>query len=117
MSPRDAQALQLLLESARSEESVRHTDLQRLLCIDKSNVTRLVQRLEEAGLVIQVTSPTDARSRLLRLTAKGERIGTSIEDSSHKLFERMLKKIPEARRTQVLECLSLLEDAARESIL
>jgi hypothetical protein len=28
----------------------------------------------------------------------------------------MLKKIPEARRTQVLDCLSLLEEAARESI-
>jgi MarR family transcriptional regulator, organic hydroperoxide resistance regulator len=51
---------------------------------DASNVTWLVDRLEEHGLAERRPHPTDRRVRTVALTRKGTRMRTQIE---HKLFE------------------------------
>jgi MarR family transcriptional regulator, lower aerobic nicotinate degradation pathway regulator len=47
-------------------------ELARLLQLDKSSVTGLVDRAERRGLVTRVPSPTDRRSALVRLTDEGQ---------------------------------------------
>src|SRR5580658_2258388 len=47
-------------------------ELARLLQLDKSSVTGLVDRAERRGLVTRVPSPTDRRSALVRLTGAGQ---------------------------------------------
>jgi DNA-binding MarR family transcriptional regulator len=47
-------------------------DLARLLQLDKSSVTGLVDRAERRGLVTRVPSAADRRSVLVRLTAAGQ---------------------------------------------
>lgn len=46
-------------------------ELARLLDLDKSSVTGLVDRAERRGLVARVPAPADRRSVLVRLTADG----------------------------------------------
>jgi MarR family transcriptional regulator, lower aerobic nicotinate degradation pathway regulator len=46
-------------------------ELARLLELDKSSVTGLVDRAERRGLVARAPSPTDRRAVLVRLTAEG----------------------------------------------
>ena len=46
-------------------------ELARLLALDKSSVTGLVDRAERRGLVARVPSPADKRAVLVRLTAEG----------------------------------------------
>lgn len=46
------------------------------LSCDASNVTGLVDRLEERGLVERLPSPNDRRVKVLRLTSAGENLRT-----------------------------------------
>jgi MarR family transcriptional regulator, lower aerobic nicotinate degradation pathway regulator len=51
-------------------------ELARLMELDKSSVTGLVERAERRGLVLRVPSVTDRRSVLVRLTAVGREMVT-----------------------------------------
>lgn len=46
-------------------------DLTRFLMVSRQNLTGILSRLEAQGLIERVVSPTDSRSRLIRLTEKG----------------------------------------------
>jgi MarR family transcriptional regulator, organic hydroperoxide resistance regulator len=59
--------------------------LARKLCCDASNVTGIVDRLEERGLVQRTAAPADRRVRMLVVT-----------DSGLALRRRMLKRMSEA---------------------
>jgi DNA-binding MarR family transcriptional regulator len=48
------------------------------LSCDPSNVTGLVDRAERLGLVERVPDPSDRRVRILKLTAKGRNLRTTI---------------------------------------
>lgn len=52
---------------------------ERKLC-DPSSVTSLVKRLERAGLVQRVVDAGDRRARLVRLTPKGRRLRTRLQE-------------------------------------
>jgi DNA-binding MarR family transcriptional regulator len=52
---------------------LRMLDLSRSLLLSKSGVTRLVDRMEEAGLVRRSTSPEDRRVTLVAVTDTGRR--------------------------------------------
>ncbi len=51
-------------------------ELARLMQLDKSSITGLVERAERRGLVLRVPSVTDRRSVLVRLTAGGQELAT-----------------------------------------
>src|SRR5438552_2997819 len=50
------------------------TELANAVLLSKSGLTRLVDRIEEAGLVQRVSAPGDRRSLLIVLTRSGERM-------------------------------------------
>ncbi len=47
------------------------TQLSRILAIDNSAITGLVDRLEKSGLAKRTANPNDRRTFLIRITAKG----------------------------------------------
>lgn len=66
------------------DERIKMTDLARLTLRSKSGATRLVDRLEEAGLVRRETSPEDRRAVYVTLT-----------DNGRALFERVRAPVVE----------------------
>jgi DNA-binding MarR family transcriptional regulator len=50
------------------------TELANAVLLSKSGLTRLVDRIEEAGLVQRASAPGDRRSLLIVLTASGEKM-------------------------------------------
>jgi len=62
-----------LLESAEGGR-LRMADLARKAVISRSNVTRLADRLEKAGLVARAECPEDGRGTVCELTAKGRAV-------------------------------------------
>jgi DNA-binding MarR family transcriptional regulator len=54
------------------------SDLAQALFCDNSNVTGIVDRLEERGLVTREAAEGDRRVKLLTLTKEGERMRTEI---------------------------------------
>lgn len=114
LSPREAHALLTLLGYEQTGDRIHQGQLQRHLGIDKSNVTRLVRRLSEAGRVEQLTQEDDARCRWLRLTPRGRKLATTLEQARAQHFTRLLAAIAPADRSRVAEALAILNHAVRQ---
>jgi DNA-binding MarR family transcriptional regulator len=108
---REAHCLMVLLEHDRRQQPVQQKQLQEELGIDKSNVTRLIQRLRDARRVEQVPFQGDGRARVLRLSARGRRLAETIERSSRERFGSLFASIPPERRALVIEALEVLNQA------
>ncbi len=67
MSPAQAQLLLLLAP----ERQLAMSDLAQSLACDASNITGLVDKLEERGVLERKPAPHDRRVKLIALTAKG----------------------------------------------
>src|SRR5436309_2282258 len=73
-----AHGLLVLLASGETTQQALGAEL----CIDKSNVARLCAKMVEAGHVIQRQSEQDGRSRIVSLTARGERLAREVDAAS-----------------------------------
>ena len=78
------------------------------LCVDKSNVARLCAKMAEAGHVKQRASELDGRSRLVSLSARGERLAREVDAASRARFGALLAGLPAGRRAHVVDTLQLL---------
>jgi DNA-binding MarR family transcriptional regulator len=102
----------VLLDRERRQESSFQQDLVRLLCINKSNVTRLCSKMIERGHVTQEASPADGRAWLLGLTPAGRRLADQVEQVSRSRFDRLLAALPsKTARSEVIRSLEILNDA------
>lgn len=102
-----AHALMILLGR---EEVTLQKDLGDALGIDKSNVARLCRKMESAGHLTQKPSASDARARVIALTAKGRRVAGEVDAASRERFKRLARGIPD--QAKVIAALKMLVAAA-----
>jgi DNA-binding MarR family transcriptional regulator len=80
-------------------------------------VTRLVDRMEAAGLVARTEDPDDRRGRLVRLTPLGEETVVRAAQVHVANIERyFLEPLPASHRQRFMEDLRTLSHAARDVI-
>jgi DNA-binding MarR family transcriptional regulator len=111
ISPSYAHALMVLLDRSRERAVTAQADLAAILGIDKSNVTRLCARMEAAGHVDQARAPDDGRSRLVTLTANGERLARRVEAASQQRFEQIVTALTRSERAAIFTSLAALNRA------
>ncbi|RMG07672.1 MAG: MarR family transcriptional regulator [Planctomycetota bacterium] len=111
-----AHALMILDGVSGDDEAPTMGALARELGIDKSNVTRLCRRMQDAGHLEITRCGEDGRVRCLRLTAAGRRLAKQVERSSRRRFERILSHIPPERRAELLRGLDLLGEAVARTL-
>ena len=73
-------------------------ELAKLLGLDKSSVSGLVDRAERRGLVARVPSAADRRSVLVSLTAAGRRLAASVGAQFEADVTALLEFLPAAER-------------------
>jgi len=73
--------------------SLKPNDLVRLLRLDKSTVSRLIEVLVKKQMVSMNHDPSDGRARILTLTANGKKavksINQALDHSVSEIFERL----------------------------
>jgi len=69
------------------------SELSTKLAIDRTNVSRLCARMEEAGELARKPHPEDGRARSLRLTARGKKLARTVDEQSAGHFERLAKQL------------------------
>lgn len=111
VSPSYAHALMVLLERERQSLTTSQSDLGARLGIDKSNIARLCERLHAEKHAVQARSAEDGRSRLLHLTADGERMARKLASASLARFQRVMDAVPKQKRAALLESLTVLNAA------
>lgn len=79
-----------LLETLAVQPERRQSALAEAIGTDKPTMSRLVQELEEAGLVERSPDPSDGRAQLVRLTAEGEERMTRVLERRRGIYESRL---------------------------
>lgn len=90
------------------------SQIARSLHVTPATVTRVVQRMEEAGFLRREADPDDSRRVLLHLTAKARRIEEKAGTSGESPISRVLARSPAARIEETTRMLtSLIEELER----
>jgi DNA-binding MarR family transcriptional regulator/GNAT superfamily N-acetyltransferase len=91
-----------------------HLTAQRLaaeLGIDQGYLSRILARFTKARLLASRRSPTDARQRLLSLTAAGRRIFADLDARANEEIAHLLAALSPDERTQVVAAMHTIESA------
>jgi DNA-binding MarR family transcriptional regulator len=87
LTPNDSRAL----GSLSQEEGRTMRSLADEWQCDASNATWIIDRLEQAGLVVRRAEPNDRRVKLVMLTAKGARIKSEVKDKFYAAPPELLR--------------------------
>jgi len=66
------------------------SDLAKQLCVEAPTITRMLQRMERAGLIARCIDDEDARVSRVHITEKGQALKTTIEEAWEKLETKAL---------------------------
>lgn len=104
-----------LLELLQHGAPMTVTELAQRLMIDRSNVSRLTERMQRAGDLVRADSLDDARARSLSLTPQGKRLARRVDRASLVHFSEIgahLSVPPE----QIVDALKALESAITRTV-
>lgn len=86
-----------------------------ILGVDKSTVSKSVEKLVKIGILVRENDPEDRRSIILRLSDKGQTLFNEIEGRATAYFEEVVADIPYDQREQIIEGLQYLTQALKTS--
>jgi len=81
----------LLHKLAAGGDSLRITDLAEVLGVDSPSVTRKVQQLERAGLVVRQSDPSDRRATRIQLSPAGRQTLECVRRARRAWLDDLLK--------------------------
>ena len=88
----------------------RQADLVRVLDSDAATMTRTIQRLEHAGFVRRIASPSDKRAHLIEPTPASIALRRQVEHIWAELEDAAVGGLDDNERTNIHEALQVLED-------
>jgi MarR family transcriptional regulator, lower aerobic nicotinate degradation pathway regulator len=104
----DLSIIQLRLLGVLRDRRPTMNELARLLGLDKSSVTGLIDRAERRGLVMRVPSATDRRAVLVSLTAHGRSLAAAGAARFEADIALLLEHLPPADRDALSQLISRL---------
>ena len=87
-------------------------ELARMLMVTKGNITGVVNRLKQDGLVRKATSKTDRRIQSVTISAKGRRLW----DTMHADYDKTISEILSGKSKKDLQALTQMLEATRLSV-
>ncbi len=90
-----------ILENAEHGR-LRMADLARKAVVSRSNVTRLTDRMEKAGLVARSDCPIDGRGTVCELTAKGRALRAKMWPVYRKQIDTLFSKHLDSREADLI---------------
>ena len=89
-----------VLAHVGAAEGLCQQELAERLLVTKGNVCGLIDRMEQAGLIVRRPDPTDRRVHRLELTAEGRRLYAEAVPAQERLIASLLAELtPEEQRT------------------
>jgi DNA-binding MarR family transcriptional regulator len=101
-----------ILRTLVAQEGARIQDLAASSGITPSAMTRVLEKLEQRGLVERVRgAQTDGRAAMVKITAAGRRTRRQLDQLMRERTEQIVESIPKAQREQILTALQTLNKA------
>jgi DNA-binding MarR family transcriptional regulator len=105
LTPQQAQLLCTLLEGP-----IGMTELGRLLHLEKSSLTGLVDRVERRGLVVRTRDPNDRRASQVALTGQGARLAADSHEDVTERLEALADELAPADRKRLASAIATMLD-------
>ena len=108
----------LVMLALWGREPLSVTELGRVLELDVGTLSRLLKRLESAGLVTRERNPADERSLAVGLTARGRDLREEALDVPVRVLERLGMDLDELEelRDRLTRVIDAAKDATRETM-
>jgi DNA-binding MarR family transcriptional regulator len=90
--------------------------LAKALKVTPSNVTGIIDRLSEQGLVTREDNPQDRRMLMLKLTVKGNKLISNLREKRVNLMTTLLTQMNDKELQVILEGFALLSGAVKQTI-
>ena len=97
-----------------ANDDVTPTQISRTLAMSAPNLTQLLDRLAERGLVARERSPHDRRAQHIRLTRAGRTLAKKAHEISLGMEQPALQHLSDAERAMLLELLQRVARAGRK---
>lgn len=114
--PRFDVLAQLDAASRESADGVTMSELSRRLMVTNGNLTSLVERLVQEGLVKREPAPGDRRTQMVRLTAAGKRSIDTMTNEHRQWIELMFTDVSATDRIRLYELLGKLRSSVQHSL-
>jgi DNA-binding MarR family transcriptional regulator len=85
-------------------------ELSRLVCIDKTTLISVLDRLEEQQLIVRTVDPTDRRVRIPQVTAAGRRVFAKFAAARDEAESRALQDVEPEQRQVLIDLLRRIAD-------
>ena len=105
----------MILDAVAKEKELQMADLHKLLSVEKSTTTRLVNPLIKKGLLRRDKADHDSRAVKLMLTKEGRETHKKVQVCLTGFFQRALGNVPEKKRNEVLESVKIFITAIKNS--
>lgn len=97
-------------------EGINQGGLADLLEVEPITLCRMIDRLEEAGLVERRRDPADRRAWLIFLTPKAHPLLKQIRDLANGMIENALHGLDDARRAELTDALGVIRTNLNSTI-
>jgi DNA-binding MarR family transcriptional regulator len=105
----------MILDAVSKEKELYMADLHKILSVEKSTTTRLVNPLIKKELLRREKADHDSRAIKLSLTKEGKEIHKKVLLCLTDFFQRVLGNIPAKKRKDVLEAVNIFITAIKDS--
>jgi DNA-binding MarR family transcriptional regulator len=105
----------MILDAVSKEKELYMADLHKILSVEKSTTTRLVNPLIKKELLRREKADHDSRAIKLSLTKEGKEIHKKVLLCLTDFFQRVLGNIPAKKRKDVLEAVNIFIRAIKDS--
>ncbi|MDP1991216.1 MAG: MarR family transcriptional regulator [Syntrophales bacterium] len=105
----------IILDAVAKKKVLDLADLHKILSVEKSTTTRLVNPLLQKGLLKRDRAEHDSRAAKLTLTDEGMETHRRVWMCMGGFFENIIRNIPEDRQEKVLEAVKVFTEAMRKA--
>ncbi len=105
----------VILDAVAKKKGLDLADLHKILSVEKSTTTRLVNPLLQKGLLKRDKAEHDSRAAKLTLTEEGMETHRRVWMCLGGFFENITRNIPEDRQEEVLEAVKVFTEAMRKA--
>lgn len=101
----------------REPEGLRLGDLSRRMMVTNGNITGLIDRLVEEGLVVRESDPNDRRATTVRLTRAGSTMFRMMASAHESWIHEMFARLPPRMVEELLGDLEALKGSVSTAVL
>ncbi len=105
----------LMAQLYREPNGLRLSELSRRMMVSNGNVTGLVERLVQEGLVLRETDPDERRAFVVRLSKEGNARFTRFAEENERFIVTLFQSLDRATMDALMDNLEKLKTSARRN--